>query len=398
MTADKDVQKEELIRVFIERYLPREEIIHRLPLCLPISQFWPELTVSRKQLSTELPLKDENSSPFWFVLNKTIEEQCDAIAAFSRRDHLLTGPVFDVMAEEAVLDEAVFSSIIEGAFTSRKEASVLIHGNKEPKSKSEQMVRNNYDALTYVLEHLEEPVTDKTIIQMARIITRNAAEVQVDGYRKNQVYVNSQNGPVYTPPKAAAVPDMMQQLIDFIQTSPLHPVLKACAAHFYFVYIHPFEDGNGRTARTLSFMMLIQSGYDFFRYFSISDIVAKEHGKYYRSMRNVEESGGDMTYFIDCYSSMLGRAVEKMEEYLRLHVFADQKLAHLEKTGKLNERQMKGAKWLLQSGQTQITVEGWKKKFKTATETARRDLFVLCDQKLLTRSMEGKKAVFYINK
>ena len=115
-------------------------------------------------------------------------------------------------------------------------------------------------------------------------------------------------------------------------------------------------------------------------------------------MRNVEESDGDMTYFIDCYSSMLVRAVEKMEEHLRLHVFADKKLSQLEKSGKLNERQLKGAKWLLQSGQTQITVEAWKKKFKTATETARRDLLILSDQELLTRSIEGKKAVFYIKK
>ena len=398
MEAKKDVTKEDLIKLFIDRYLPREEIIHRLPLSLPITSFWPELAAARRQLSIELPLNDKDGDPFWFVINKSIEAQCDAVAAFARRDHLLTGAVFETMADEAVLDEAVYSSMIEGAFTSRKEASLFIHGNKEPKNKSEQMVRNNYDALTYVLEHLEEPVTEDIIIQIARIVTRSAAEVPVNGYRESQVYVSRQNGPVYTPPEASAVPGLMKQLIVFIQTSPLHPVLKACIAHFYLVYVHPFGDGNGRTARALSFMMLIQSGYDFFRYFSISDIVVQERGKYYRSMRCVEEADGDMTYFIDFYSSMLTRSVEKMEKHLLLHVVADQKIEKLEKSGTLNERQLKGAKWLLKSGQEQVTVEAWKKKFKTAAETARRDLLTLCDCGLLSRSMEGKKAVFRINR
>ena len=81
--------------------------------------------------------------------------------------------------------------------------------------------------------------------------------------------------------------------------------------------MHPFGDGNGRTARALSYMMLLQAGYDFFRYFSISGIVAEERGKSYRAMRNVEESDGDMTYCIDADSNMLARTVEKMEHHLK---------------------------------------------------------------------------------
>lgn len=390
-------EKRVLTEQFIDRYLPREEIIHRLPLSLPIAKFWPELQKERKQIAIELPLFGQNGAPFWFVINKTIEDQCDAIAQFARKDFLFDGPVFESMADDAVLDEAVCSSIIEGAFTSKKEAAVFIRGNRDPKNKSEQMVRNNYDALTYVLEHLEGPITEETILRIAEIVTRSAAEVQVTGYRPDQVYVSGQNGPVYTPPEAAKVPGMMRKLIDFIQCSELHPVLKACIAHFYFVYIHPFGDGNGRTARALSLMMLLQSGYDFFRYFSISDIVAKERGKYYRAMQNVENSDNDMTYFIDCYSDMLARTIRRMEDHLFHHVLADQIVSRLSNEGKLNERQLRGVKWLMETGQSGITVEAWKKKYKVATETARRDLLLLCEYGVLSRTTEGRKAVFRIN-
>lgn len=387
---------ESLIAQFMERYLSRQEIIHRLPVSISIQQFWPELEKERRKRSQELPLLAQNGKPFWFVLTGGIEKQCDAIAELARRDIAFTGPEFDALFQDAVVDEAVYSSVIEGAFTSREQAVDFIRQNKQPRNKSEQMVKNNYDALTYVLEHLEDEISEETILQIAQIVTRSAAEVQVNGYRDGAVYVTGREGVVYTPPQADAVPEMMRLLVAFIQKSELHPLLKACIAHFYFVYIHPFGDGNGRTARALSYMMLLQSGYDFFRYFSISGIIAEERGKYYRSMRNVEDSDGDMTYFIDAYSGMLARTVEQMEHHLKYHVIAGQKLKELEQNGTLNERQLKGAKWLLESSDSSVTVETWRKKYKVVTETARRDLLALCDAGLLVRELDGRKAVFRV--
>lgn len=387
---------ETLIARFMESYLPRQEIIRRLPVSVSIRQFWPELERERRRHSQELPLPDQSGKPFWFVLTGGIEKQCDAIAELARRDIAFTGPEFDALFQDAVMDEAVYSSVIEGAFTSREQAADFIRQNKQPRNKSEQMVKNNYDALTYVLEHLEDEINEETILQIARIVTRSGAEVQVTGYRDGAVYVTGREGVVYTPPQADAVPEMMRLLVEFIQKSELHPLLKACIAHFYFVYVHPFGDGNGRTARALSYMTLLQAGYDFFRYFSISGVVAEERGKYYRSMRNVEDSDGDMTYFIDAYSGMLARTVEKMEHHLKYHVLARQKLKALEQNGTLNERQLKGAKWLLEGSNSSVTVEAWRRKYKVVTETARRDLLALCDAGLLSRELDGRKAVFRV--
>ena len=386
----------ELIEQFMERYLSRQEIIHRLPLSISIQQFWQELEKERRSRAQALPLLDQAGNPFRFVRTTSIENQCDAVAALARRDIAFTGPEFDALFQDATVDEALYSGVIEGAFTSRERAADFIRKNKQPGNKSEQMVKNNYDALTYVLEHLEDEIGEDTIIDIARLVTQSAAEVRVDGYREGTVYVTGREDVVYTPPKAEDVPKMMRSLVTFIQENELHPLLKACIAHFYLVYVHPFGDGNGRTARALSYMMLLQSGYDFFRYVSISGIIAQERGKYYRAMRNVEESDGDMTYFIDAYSQMLERTVEKMEQHFKFHVLADLKMKQLEASGTLNERRLKGAKWLLQSGNDSVTVETWRKKFKVVTETARRDLLALCDAGLLVREEEGRKAVFRV--
>lgn len=387
---------EQLIDQFIDRYLPRKGILHRLPVSMPISHFWPALEKARRQRATLLPLHDQAKKPFWFVLNTTIEKQCDAIAELARRDVVFSGPAFDQLCEDAIIDEAVYSSMIEGAFTTREAAMGFIRQHKQPINKSEQMVKNNYDALTYVLEHLDEPITENSIIEIAKIVTHNATEKQIAGYRTERVIVGNTESVVYTPPEVDCIAAMMHELMQFITDSELHPILKACIAHFFFVYVHPFADGNGRTARALSYMMLLQAGYDFFRYFSISDIVAKERGKYYRAMLNVEENGSDMTYFIDCYSDMLSRTVSDIENHLTHHVLSEQRVKALAEQGTLNDRQLKGTKWLLEGDKNTVTVDVWKKKYKVVTETARRDLLTLCEHGLLERKMDGRKAVFYI--
>lgn len=161
---------DQLIQQFMDRYLSREEIAYRLPVSIPIGQFWPVMEEARKKNAISLPLKAQNGLPFWFVINKTIEAQCDAVAAIARRSF-----VFDELSEktmeEATIDEAVWSSVIEGAFTSKAEAARIIQQNKSPSNKSEQMVKNNYQALMYVLEHLEDPITAQTLIDIARMVT-----------------------------------------------------------------------------------------------------------------------------------------------------------------------------------------------------------------------------------
>lgn len=116
----------------------------------------------------------------------------------------------------------------------------------------------------------------------------------------------------------------------------------------------------------------------FFRYFSTSGPIAEERGRYYKIMRQVEISSNDMTYFIDYYSTMLSQNAERMKEHLLGRVLTEKRMHALQAAGYLNERQLKGARWLLEGKTAQVTMDAWKKKFRTATETARQELRLLC--------------------
>ena len=150
--------------------------------------------------------------------------QRDSIAAVARQSLEFDELSAQIM-EETTIDEAVWSSMIEGAFTSKAEAARIIRQNKSPANKSEQMVKNNYQALLYVLEHLEDPITAQTLIDIARNVTRGASDETVEGFRTVPVYVTGREGIVYTPPDAAQVPALVDDLLAFITDSELHPLL-----------------------------------------------------------------------------------------------------------------------------------------------------------------------------
>lgn len=390
----------EIVEQYLKNYLPRREIIHRLPVSMPISKVWPELQKARKEVSESLPLSAMDGSAFWWVLTDHILEESEKVIALARRELIFDRPEYQAAFEEAVLDEAVYSSVIEGAFTTRKEAQAFIREGRAPKNKSEQMVKNNYEALTYVLENIDAPITKETIFQIYSLVTKDTLEEPAasDRYRSEPVFVRSQRGEVvHTAPGAEQVPQMMDALIAFIADSELSPLIKACVAHFYFVYVHPFIDGNGRTARALSYMILLQAGYDFFRYFSISGVIAEERSKYYKAIKDVEDDDFDMTYFIDYSIGMLARAVKKMEDRLVNKVVLEERLNQLRASG-ANERLLAGAEWLLKSPNHSVTIKAWEQKFGVVTETARQDLFKLEEAGIVKRKLVKRRYEFEVLK
>ena len=99
-------------------------------------------------------------------------------------------------------------------------------------------------------------------------------------------------------------------------------------------------------------MMLLQAGYDFFRYFSISGVIAEERAKYYKAIKDVEDDD------FDYYTGMLARAVKAMEERLVDKVVMEQTLDKLKAAG-MNSRVIEGAKWILTSPNQSITIKAW---------------------------------------
>jgi len=216
------------------------------------------------------------------------------------------------------------------------------------------------------------------------------------GYRDDQVYIHKGSEIVNEGPESKDVAKMMSSLYEYIDQYDIEsPIVKACVAHYYFVYVHPFFDGNGRTARALMNLFLIKSGYEFFKYFSISKILTEKRKQYYTAIENCEANDGDLTYFIDFYTKLLLDTMKSIRKTYLGH-FGKQVVMDLfyDLDIILNERQEKIVTTLFKSDKKFIDTKEYTKKYKVVQETARKDLQELVDLGVLKKIKRGKKYIF----
>ena len=162
-------------------------------------------------------------------------------------------------------------------------------------------------------------------------------------YRKVQNYVvNSKTKEViYTPPDAIKVPRLMTELIHWLQIdSDANPVLKAGIAQFQLVHIHPFLDGNGRTARLLSTLCLYQSGYDFKKLFSISEYYDRDRENYYHAIQSVRNSNMDLTQWIEYFAVGLSNQMQEIKVSGEAVIKRDMILSGIAREYSFNDRQL----------------------------------------------------------
>lgn len=393
------MEKQDLYRYFLDNYYPRKEIAYRLPVSVPISEFWPEELEYRHSRAIELPLRTAGGDPFWYVPTEKLLLSGDALAAAARYESTNDLPQYS--HDESIIDEAFYSSAIEGAYSTRAQARELIQSGKSPKTQDERMIVNNYEALRFVLDHLDSPINEAITLEIARILTDGTLEEGVKhGWRDGHVQVISgRQEVVYVAPEVEKIRPMLDDLFAFLAMDDVHPVIKACAVHIYFVTIHPLFDGNGRTARALAYMILLQSGYDFFRQVPISGLLSQERSRYYRSIQASQDpvNGNDFTYFMEYYADMLFRSISEIHS----HMNEKKKVEDLRKNASSLasvDRLSQGMEWLYSKGFSTITTEKWKEKFKVSFETARKDLLWLADQGYLIARTSGHRKYFDVRK
>jgi len=399
--------KEEMLLVYTTRYLNKKDLMFRLPSEIKIQDFWPEMESYRRELGQDIPLLDQKNNKFWFcpipykenlyLIDQLAQTTVSKYIAddFNQLPNLEKNLLF-----EALIDEAFNSSVIEGAFSTKKKTTEMISKKAAPQNISEQMIYNNYKALEYILEHLHTPLNEEMIVNIYKIITENTLEPenQVEKYRNDAVIVwdYAIQKEIYAGPDYKVVPGMMKDLIAFIHAEDnLHPLEKAGILHFYFIYIHPFFDGNGRTARAIAYAYLLQKGYDFFRFFSISTVIKEQKLKYYKAIKDVEDYGSDLTYFINFNTTMILTSLRNVlkrlgREYGRVILFEVLKKERVF----LLQRQKKCLEYFIKSEKRYITIEEYMKKYKVSYETARKDLNMLEAAELFSKGKVGKKYVY----
>ncbi len=230
----------------------------------------------------------------------------------------------------ALIEESSNSSIIEGAATTRKQAKEFISSNKNPSNKTEWMLLNNFEAIKYIKTKKDLPLSVEMIREFHKILTRNTLKNPADMGRLREspqdddVVIDDGSGNVlHRPVGGAQAKTMLEIIINFInkeEENPnifIHPIIKAIILHFSIAYIHPFVDGNGRTARALFYWYMLRKGYWMFEYISISRLVLKMQGKYLRSFLYSELSENDLTYFLNFHIDIIKQAFDDFKEYLR---------------------------------------------------------------------------------
>lgn len=287
---------------------------------------------------------------------------------------------FGDMQKKALILESHHSTHIEGTALSLEQAASILEGKKVIgiNRDDEKELLNYRRAMDFISDYLgkKDPITEGLIRELHKILVRGVRGGQADpgNYRKVQNYVvNSQTKEViYTPPPALEVPYLMKEFIDWINSiEDLSPILIAGVAQFRFVHIHPFLDGNGRTARLLSTLILYKTGYDFKRLFTISEFYDKDRPQYYQAIQSVRKNNMNMTVWLEYFVNGLRSQMAEIQKKGELLIKQDVQLQKIKKTG-LNLRQEIAVKHLIRNGK--ITVNEYQNVASCIRKTAQRDL------------------------
>lgn len=297
--------------------------------------------------------------------------------------------VSDMQAKALIL-ESHHSTHIEGTAISLGQAQDILSGKKvKGVSRDDEKELLNYKkAMDFISRYLgkDDPVTEGLVRELHKILVRavRGEQAQPGDYRKIQNYVaNSRTKEIiYTPPAPLEVPHLMREFVGWINENmeEVSPVLTAGIAQFQFVHIHPFVDGNGRTARLLSTLILYKTGYDFKRLFTISEYYDQNRPAYYTSIQSVRKNKMDMTGWLEYFVNGLRSQMKEIQGKGKEIIKNDTALQKIKKA-EITVRQEKAVKFILKNGK--ITVNEYQSVTSCIRRTAQRDLDDLLEKKVI---------------
>ena len=373
----------------------------------------PELVWSYRELTAVtarkyLPLQDVAGKVFSFWLPDSAQECLHYI------DKHAAGPVLSdgrlIHSKEryiarSLTDEAIASSQIEGAATTREAARRLLQSGRLPVDKSERMIVNNYRAIERIRELKDASLTTEAVLELHAILTAGTLPDEAAGRLRqspqdDDIVVEDADGAIlHRPPKGETLPGRLEAFLTFAnaeqEASFIHPVIKAIILHFWIGYDHPFIDGNGRTARAVFYWHLLRRDYWLFEYISISQIVKRTDAQYRRAYLHSEAPGGDLTYFIMYNLRVIRLAIKEQLQYI------ERKSAELERAGltlrrlpDLNHRQRELLVHALKNPGHRYTIKTHQSLHQTAYQTARTDLIALQKKGFLEAVKDGRLLVY----
>lgn len=397
------------------RYLHWDELRHRPPPTgLNHEEWWLGSKLRRGGSSKPVPgMLNMGKKPFLFNLSDAVLATLHHLDSRASGRVEMPGPVAtkenrDRYVFNSLVEEAITSSQLEGASTTRQVAADMIRDQRKPQDQSERMIMNNYQAMQWVREIKEKPLTYGRLMDLHRALTQGtlgetsaAGRIQQPDEKRVDVVDNATFQVLHTPPPAVELPEQLDALIEFANRGDdaepfIHPVVHAVILHFWLAYLHPFEDGNGRTARALFYWAMLRKGYWLFEFISISRVLKQAPAKYAKAFLYTETDDNDLTYFLLHQLKVIEQGLGELQAYLQRKADQLESVEKWLKGSNLNHRQIALMSHAVRHPGHEYTVKSHETSHRVAYATARADLLQLDEVGLLEGTRRGKKTLVFI--
>lgn len=350
---------------------------------------WPNLTWRKTEINT---LFGEVR-----YLQGRILGQMDTLGFATKEEATLTTLTLDVVKSSEIEGEKLDYAQVRSSIARRLGINVagLVPASRHVEGVVEMML----DAT----QHYQSPLSDERLFgwHSALFPTGHSGmhKIEVGRYRTGEMEIVSgamgkEKVHYVAVPASRVIEEMETFLRWFNHNHPMDPVIKAAIAHFWFIIIHPFDDGNGRMARAISDLMLTRADKTRERYYSMSSQILLERKEYYAILQQVQHSHGDITdwlkWFLHCLKKSLSATEATLQKILRKTEFWK---IH-ENTG-FNERQRYMLNKLFDGFEGKLQSSKWAKMAKCSPDTALRDIKDLVEKGILRQEQQGGRSTNY---
>jgi len=392
------------------RYLHWDKLSYYTPPNgLSPEEWWFALKIRRRALFKHLPLLDKKGKSFKYLEVDPIPESLHKIdqgaGGFIQMPEQITNPdTKDQYYVSSLIQEAITSSQLEGAATTRKVAKDMIRTGRPPRDRSEQMILNNFKTMQQIGKLRREPLSKHLVLEIHRMITDKTLKDSSETGRfrtpdERVVVADMYNEVFHDPPPGEQLEDRMAAMCAFANCEGpggfIHPVIRSIILHFWLAYDHPFVDGNGRAARALFYWSMLHHGFGLFEFISISQIIRKGPAKYARAFLYTETDENDLTYFILHQLDVIQRAIHELHEYIKRKTERLQTIERqLRGIAVLNHRQRALIAHALRHHQYRYTIKSHQISHNVVYQTGRADLLDLQKRGLFDSQKIGKTWYF----
>ena len=305
-----------------------------MPESVTADEAWWFVKFSRSRSLTSVPMKDVQGRVFRYWLPPRFQawlhriDTHASVVAMPESESLRANRERYLVS--SLMEEAIASSQLEGASSTRRVAKEMLRTRRAPRTLSERMILNNYRTVSRIKDLANERMSIELLCDLQKEITdRTLKDASASGRLRlsaedDIAVVEADGDVVHQPPPAASLPGRLKLFCDFANEEPddtgrtfRHPIVTAIILHFWLGYEHPFVDGNGRTARAVFLWHLLKRGYWLMDLLPISTIIRKSPALYGRAFILAEQDDNDISYFLAYNLRAINLALDNFLAYVR---------------------------------------------------------------------------------